>query len=392
MLEKFMLVSRDEFANELRALILQRANAVKGVVGLFAERELQMWGGVPNRLFKESKRKVRRAEGVGPQAVKPTKSYDPSVGSEGLVAQLITELCRQYPEKFANHPGPNLIRSLRVRAFYVVTDLVGSGRRAKTYLNAAWRVRSVRSWWSGHFLRFEVVAYAATQQGTKFIEKHSCRPKVSSVIPCPTIQSSCSNRAEAGSIAALCIAYDPSGKDGVASLGVGGLGVLMAFAHGAPNNAPRIFHKKSTRWTPLFPARVTSSIETQRFGRNLSAEGISQRLTAMRQRVLARSPTVKGSSDESKLAFLLLAALGRGPRGKEPLAQRTGLTIPEVERVCAKLEQAGWIDGRRRLTDEGHGQLAHARSLSAHMGLNSSVVNLENKKKPYYPSLLRMPR
>lgn len=93
----FLLVSHDEFHDNLRALLTARAIAQPGPVALYAERKLQKRFGVPHRLFWESNRKVKRAEGIGPQPVKPTRGYDPDVGSEGLIAQLITELCRSKP-------------------------------------------------------------------------------------------------------------------------------------------------------------------------------------------------------------------------------------------------------------------------------------------------------
>ena len=203
MLEKFVLVSRDEFANGLRELVIARAETVDGLVALYAERELRKRDGKPHRLFSEPRLKIRRAEGMGPQPVKSTKAYDPSVGSEGIVAQLITELCRQFPRKFLNHPGPDQIRVTKARSFFVVTDLVGSGTRARTYLEAAWKVRSVRSWWSAHFLRFEVITYAVTNIGRRAVESHHSKPRVSTVIPCPTI-SACFGPAKAEVMKNLC--------------------------------------------------------------------------------------------------------------------------------------------------------------------------------------------
>jgi hypothetical protein len=388
LLLRFRLVSRDEFADGLRDLIATRGQASAGPVGLYAERELRLRFGVPNRLFKEARRKVRRAYGIGPPAVRATRAYDPAVGSEGLVAQLITELCRKNPKKFINHPGPDQMRKLKVRAFFVITDLVGSGRRAKTYLEAAWRVRSVRSWWSARFLRFEVLSFAATAKGTKVVERHHCKPFVSSLIPCPIIHTSF-GPSEATDMARLCVAYDPIGNDIEHSLGVGGLGTLIAFAHCAPNNAPRIFHKMSDKWTPLFPGRVTADVATRHFGRNMSAEAIAQRLRALNQRVLSRSPAATNASQTTKMAVLLLAALGRPPRLNEAIAERTGLTIIEIDQMCARFLQLGWIDGYRRLTDTGHGELSHARARIARRrsGEYSAVVKAE--KAPYYPKSLR---
>jgi hypothetical protein len=384
------LVSHDEFVDNLRTLLAARGEARPGPVALYAERELPKRFGVPHRLFKEPNRKVKRAEGVGPQPVKPTRGYDPEVGSEGLVAQLITELCRTDPKKYVNHPGPDEIRRRRIRRFFVVTDLVGSGRRARTYLEAAWRVRSVRSWWSLRLLRFEVVAYAATERGRAFVAKHPCAPVVSYAIPCPTIDTVFS-RPEAASMKGLCIHYDPIGREVDESLGVGGLGTLIAFAHGAPNNAPRILHKSGTGWTPLFLARVTSTIPSRHFGTNLTAETIRRRLVDLRHQALARGGWLKTASDQTRKAFLLMAAVGRPPRSDDMLAIRTGLTVIDVQTECQRLIELGWMHSGRRLTDAGYGQLAHAREDSgAEQDSRASPV-ARSTKPPYYPQSLRSP-
>lgn len=148
LLRAMTLVSRDAFADRLRDLILHRLREGQTPIGLYVERELRHRHGVPFRLFKESERKVRRAYGAGPRPVEPTRSYDADVGSEGIVAQLVSELCRSHPTQIFNHPGPDAIRKRGIRRFILVTDFIGSGKRAATYLQAAWRVRSVRSWWS----------------------------------------------------------------------------------------------------------------------------------------------------------------------------------------------------------------------------------------------------
>src|SRR3546814_17865425 len=59
LLSALVLVSRDDFVNNLRDLILQRVQQVDGVVGLYAERELGHRYGIPHRLFRESIRKPK---------------------------------------------------------------------------------------------------------------------------------------------------------------------------------------------------------------------------------------------------------------------------------------------------------------------------------------------
>ncbi len=397
LLEVFCFVSRDEFATGLRDQVLHEARGVDGPIALYAERELRHRLGVPLRLFKESRGRVKRAYGVGPQPVKPTKAYQPEVGSEGIVAQLITDLCRQFPKRFLNHPGPDKFRETRARAFWVLSDLVGSGKRAYDYLSSAWKVRSVRSWRSGGFLQFGVIAYAMTQSGRSRINRHPCKPLTSCVQPCPTIYSAFSGAA-VNAYVSLCERYDPVSPRPESfnyneSLGYGGVGALIAFAHGAPNNSPRIFHKTSRRakgWIPLFPARVTSGLPLTGFGRSLRPETISARLNALGNKALAKSPAARSAPIEVKKRYLVLAALSRGQRGDVIVAIKTGLSIYEVAHVCNELEGFGWIGPRRVLTDAGLGELRHLRR-TAGQKQQRADTNAEVEKLPYYPTSLRAP-
>lgn len=397
LLEVFCFVSRDEFATGLRKQILREAERINGPIALYAERELRHRLGVPHRLFKEATGKVKRAYGVGPQPVKPTKAYQPEVGSEGIVAQLITDLCRQFPKRFLNHPGPDKLRETRARAFWVLTDLVGSGKRAYDYLSSAWKVRSVRSWRSGGFLRFGVIAYAMTPLGQSRICRHPCKPLTSCVQPCPTVYSAF-GRATAKAYVNLCKRYDPvcpttHTLNDDESLGYGGVGALIAFAHGAPNNSPRIFHKTSRRanaWIPLFPARVTAGLPPTGFGRSLRPETISARLNALGNKALAKSPAVRNASIAVKKRYLVLATLSRGQRGDVIVAIKTGLSTYEVAHVCNELMSFGWIGPRRVLTDAGLGELRHLRRTD---GRKQQCADADAKveKLPYYPTSLRAP-
>lgn len=402
LLEAFLFVSRDDFVDNMRAMLIREADGIEGKVALYAERELGHYRGIPHRLFKEARRKIRRAIGsAGPAAVKPTKAYDPSVGSEGIVAQMISELCKEYPSKFINHPGPDQIREGQARAFWVVTDLVGSGDRAWNYLEAAWLVRSVRSWRSGGFIKFAVMTYAATEAGERRISSHSSRPNVSMVQPCPTIDSMFS-KSTAESMKRLCSAYDPTSRDTSqdlwawrpSSLGHRNTGALMAFAHGAPNNVPLMFYKaprsKKKKWVPLFPARVSAGLPKDVFGVELSANQIKDRLVALGHPKLAHSGALQTSDIPTAKIFLVLSAVSHPQRlNDRVLAERTKLRIYELTELLKLMTSYGWIDSRRRLTDQGAGQLAHARR---QLQLGTEVTPV-GKEQPivYYPKSLRRP-
>src|SRR5205085_5170890 len=98
---------------------------------------------------------------------------------------------------------------------------IGSGQRARTYLDSAWRVCSVRSWWSARRVKglsFEVIAFAGTTVGRAYVEDHPSAPRVSVVTSCPTVDSAFSGERR-DAIRDLCLRYDPLGRDPIESFG-----------------------------------------------------------------------------------------------------------------------------------------------------------------------------
>lgn len=385
LLRAMKLVSRDQFSDRLSQLILRRLVDGDEPIGVYVERELRKRNGKPHRLFKEVNRKVRRAHGVGPQPVQPTKSYDADVGSEGLVAQLVSELCRQHPTRIFNHPGPDQIRRVGIRRFVLVTDFVGSGSRAATYLEAAWRVKSVRSWWSARAtkgLSFEVLAYAATAAGRLRVERHASQPELHVVTACPTVRTAFS-AARQPDVRSLCSRYSPLPPSRGHALGHKAGGALIAFAHGVPNNAPLMLHKKGPDWSPLFPARVTSSTRAAFTDDVSRTDSIRHHLIAMRQKKLAAADNIAGATPRAAQLLLVLAATARAPRTHEALSRKTGLTILEVDAAMTRALKHGWVDGASRLTDAGYDELKRARKLSEPEALPTEEPGL------YYPTSLR---
>jgi hypothetical protein len=388
LLDEIVHISHQKFVEGLRDCILSKAKLAGKPIGLYAEREIRKRKGVPHRLFKEGTSKGMRAFGVGPSPVQPTRAYDPEVGSEGLVANLVTELCRQHPRIFLNHPGPDKIRRSRVRSFFLVSDFVGTGRRARSYLQAAWRVRSVRSWHSLGLMRFEVFAYSATEIGRRRVKAHPCQPSVTIALPCPTIATAFRTDMMER-IRTLCVRYDPLGGNKEEALGFGGIGALIAFAHGVPNNVPRLLYRKGTvngkPWLPLFPARSTAGVRSD-FDSQIDSSDISRRLERMQQMRLSRTPWLGQAPTQARKLLLILAAVGKGPRFSEALARKTGLTVPEVDSLVGNASKYGWIDQDRRLTDAGQAQLTELKRRP-----RTPVEGLQEPPEPYYPTSLRAP-
>lgn len=390
LLKAMRLVSADEFVAGLRARLFEAADEANGAIALYAEREVMGASGMIQPLFEQPTHPPRRAIGTRVKAV----DGESDIGSEGLVAQLITELAREAPEKFLSHPGPDLLRSRRpkgkrvfppVRRFVLVTDIIGSGNRACQYLDAAWGAWTIKSLWSMRHnagLSFEVVSYAATGHGQQRIEAHHVQPLVRSVVPCPTIEDSVSPESIAD-IKTICRQYDPHQKL-QGALGYQDTGALIAFAHGAPNNCPRIIWAGTNSWSALFPKRVTAS-SRETFGSTLDAQAVNERLAAMRQRRLAEGVDWSKAPQGALERYLILAALAHPPRKATVIARKTGLTLLEVEALLQEAVEFGWLDTDYRLTDAGHAQLSAAKA-------SSVEVRVPERSNSYYPSSLRAPR
>lgn len=387
MLKAMRLVTRDMFAESLRTRLLQAARCTSGRIGLYVEREMPPKSAPAAPLFSQSQERPRRATGSGPRPIEPDERQPGDVGSEGIVAQLVSELCREMPQNFVSHPGPDQIRSHEnpVRKFILVTDLIGSGQRAKRYLDAAWSVFSVKSWWSSRRtkgLSFEVVAYAATEAGLDLVKSHRLQPLVRLVAHCPTIKTSF-NEADADAIKRVCVQYKPKAVR-ANPLGYKGTGALIAFAHGAPNNCPCILHASSGAWTPLFAGRVTAQTRPE-FNEELDPEQVQQRLVDMRHQRLSEGYIWTQAPKGTLENYLVLAALSRRPRRIDVVARRTGLTLLDVEAVVRKAVNYGWVDKEYRLTDTGHAYLRTAKKKR-----RPALKNSNDNANLYYPSTVRV--
>ncbi|MFQ5534347.1 MAG: hypothetical protein ACE5EM_05945 [Sphingomonadales bacterium] len=384
LLDAITLVSRDTFADQLCDLIRNVSQTIDGPVGLYVEREVKKWKRMPNRLFKESKGKVKRAQGNGPKIITPKQGYDQEVGSEGTISQLVTELQRKDRKKFFLNPGPKQIRDNKIRAFVLVTDFIGSGKRADDYLTSAWRVASVKSWTSRNHLSFHVVAFSGTQRGINKIRSHKSKPQIHEVLSCPTIDSAFDYQ-KAVDIKDLCKKHDPDNKHDDEALGYGGTGGLIAFSHGAPNNLPKILHRKSRKWRPLFTGRSTADVRAI-FGEQPDNDDLAARLNRLKQHGITKSGWLTRKTTDARSLILLMATLKSAPRFDDVLSRKTGLTIPEIGSFIDQLKEWNWIDANRRLTDEGYKQLRHARKQRRpQKELPQPTETL------YYPKSLRMP-
>ena len=382
-------VSASEFDSKFYNLINQRLSAGPTPLAFYVEREWGHRGGKAYRLFREpDTKRNRRAAGNGPPIVAPRRTVRATVGSEGIVANIASRFARADPRNVYINPGPDQIRPSQpgepgIRRFVLVADFIGSGDRAYRFLDAAWNVRSVRSWWSLPAHKgwsFEVVAFAATEHGRDRVERHPCKPIVHVCEPCPSIKNSFSGRDKI-TAERLCARYDPTpAKDD--PLGYGGAGILMTFAHGMPNNAPTIFHRKGRRWVPLYPKRVTSELQPD----SERSELLRRKLLDQADDRLLRSPTFAAATKPLREAVRVTSIIARGGGGPLDLAATTGLTVSSVQDATDRAQQYGWIDSSGRVTERGKAELRRVRRAA----VRSTRVPSGSSTR-YVPDQLRVP-
>lgn len=384
-------VTAEEFHDSMTTLVRSRVEAGPAPVGFFVESERRNWRGRPHRLFSEKRRKHRRAFGTGPPIISPARTVDPEVGSEGVIAQIVTGVYKKARTRATIHPGPKTIRERKIRRFILVTDFIGSGDRAYRYFDSAWRVHSVRSWWSARRskgMSFEVIAYSATEAGREKIEAHPTRPVVNVVEGCPTIKQVFDLPKVRLRMKDLCIRYG-SFNPNVDLLGYGCTGALITFAHGMPNNAPAIFHKRSTLktkpWDPLYPERVTSVRRTDIVALTEDREASQLELHRVVKEKVVLSPSFLSAPWVLRDAIHVLLSLNRAPRTETAISSRTGLSVKRVKGALARSHTYGWVDDDFRITDKGRRELDR---------LDVSVQREEQFKSAslYIPRSLRAPR
>jgi hypothetical protein len=389
MLEKFRYVKNVDLESDL-SILLKKNIPSNETAALYVERELPTTRNrKPVKMYKEvkvirpgSRKRALRAKGAAKAVVQSPTNRWQQVGSEGVIAQQLTKLCKQHPDRFILHPSAEEIRDSSIRHLVIVTDFLGSGTRIIRMLDSLWQVRSVRSWHSGKFISMWVMCYSGTLTALKNSQNHRSRPRVKHILPCPTLDTSFDSL-KITALQDLCIRYGNFHK---APLGYGDVGALIAFEHSCPNNVPAVFTEKSNShkspWQPLFEKRSTTMLARKVSGLTTQVETLT--LETLGYPSIAGSNIYCKASKNKRNIILLLAALSRRHRHTCELVGITHMALWELSEAIKQATDLGLVDANRRLTSAGRQQL---RQLSS----EDLVPVASSSKNYYYPSVLRTP-
>jgi hypothetical protein len=374
-------ISSDEMHSELRKCV---SSIPKGTakLALYVERELE--GGKHKQpIFNPIIGRAIQPKNI--PLVKPIRGRV-KVGSEGPLARLASTV-KSNNSLFVLSPGPETIRNKKIRHIIILTDIIGSGDRIKKMLDSFYKVGTVRSWLSGKFVKFHVVAYAASDTGKRSVQLHKTKPRMHICRPLPTINTeffSPKDGVTLTDIVNLCKKYDPLASIAPGEpLGYGNVGALLTIAGRCPNNAPRLLWGEAGRWTPLFMNFVTNEEMP-------TCETHFDRMVRILQ-VFGRGCSIKEGQlrqiwIEARPLIVLLVALRKGNRRLDKLASLTRLSYEEISYLLDQALTNGWIDKKFTLTEEG-------RSL---VGAISRTREVRNSLSPseeilYLPKQLRAP-
>jgi|GEM_PF-1021899 len=387
LLDAMLLLDAERVASAQRAgleeLVAER-HGKRGMprrkVALYAEREIAESAVFVSELRPDKTGKLRR-RAIRPSRVAPIRPRRGSarVGSEGPAAFVIAQAVERWPRTFINHPGPDIIRKQRPGTVAIVTDFIGSGSRVVSMLDKFWRVPSVRSWWSLGWIQFRVISAAGTTAGIDVVRSHRTRPEVFVRHIARTVLSA--EPALAHRWRALIENYGSAGGRGAPAFGFGDSAALIAFSYRIPNNAPAIIHGIGGGWRALFEGPAPQEVEAA-FAPLTPEERIAN--AAEEAGVVLASGTL---IDDARVLLLLGGIRGRWRAGAEiELAERTGLTEPEIRAAKRRAEEQGLLGANGRLTDEGHS------AMHAGLAFDRRRPDIPTNLEPYYPWSLRVPR
>ncbi|PZO71584.1 MAG: hypothetical protein DI636_03400 [Pelagerythrobacter marensis] len=350
LLSTLTLVSQTAFERALQTLILAEATEIDGPVALYATREL-----APDAdYFKDM------ANPVDPMAALDAVGGGADLGSEARIAAIIRNLCKTAPKKLLNHPSLEMLRAARVRAIFTIDDIIGSGKRTASFLQAMWQSPSVMSWHSRDHIRFAALAYSATRIGERRVRALNSKPQVIVVRDCPTFDALPWHDDIGEAIRELCNRYGRRTSRPGMRLGFQKTIAALVFEHGCPNNTPSILWapvSDKSEWKPLFPDRTVLPETASAFPPDIMARDPIALLSDLTGDETEIPPAILGEAPLGNITATVLALAAAGVRSRAALSYATGYDIRACAGLIDRCVARGYLTATLRLTAAGRAEL-----------------------------------
>ena len=369
------LINHTEFCVGLQKKLETLADSFKGNVGFWAIKELDEDNNIS--LSENEKKTVDLIELLSEQ------------GSEAIIYKMIRDICKNYHEKYLNHPKIEQLRATKSDAIIFVDDFIGTGTRVEQFLDRFWSERTLVSWLSGKQIEFHVVAYAGTETGKRRIEKHKSKPKVHLIMDAPSLYSMAWSTKRKLKVIELCEKYGRIANKERKNmcLGYQSSMVMLVFSHGCPNNAPLILWTNGSSkktWKALFPNRKIGPEMASVFPNEMAGQDSQKILRAIGQQNLANSTAYSQYNIFSPIILTALALIAMGKRKRSTLSHCLGLNISDCESIINICLKNGFIDNRNFITEKGLAEIRAAKKSKI-----KKQFTLEKGADYYYPKQLR---
>lgn len=362
LIDGLRLVSGTDLRRELGDLVQHLAATLPGPIATFPAREIPKG---------ES---AHGAGGDGGYAI-----IEPALpGSEAIIANMLKGVQRQPASAQAVLPALDLplMRCRKVRTILLVDDFSGSGSRLLKYELALRRHATVRSWASGGYLDFHVVAYAATEVAILRLERRFGTSNVHILHPCPTFAGAGWSPEQLVEVEALCLGgrretRRPRRRGRQTfdfTFGFENSRALIAFEHTAPNNLPLVMWKTGEAWNSLFEGKA-----------------VPRDLLSLFTMMPGPPREPHAGAEGSKRLGMVVELLKHRVKSPSRIAEATGVSMAEAGRLLMLAKSLNLVGPSGRLTDMGMAELA--RRCGA-----QPKLDLPNRDNFYYPTQLRAER
>ena len=381
MIRGLTLVSLNETTRMLKRLVHSAAATADGPVALFAVRELRS----PECYFEAIPSTPTKSRPYSTMSAVAPSGF---VGSEGHIASIITGIAKSDQTKYLNHPTIRTMRVNKCRKIILMDDLVGSGNRILQFINSMWQCKTIRSWVSLKYIKFNVVVYAATSQGRRHLETCDHIPSVLSYIECPTFPTLPWSRQRRQRLHKIIENYSTNiNAKPTMYWGYKETCSSLVFEHSCPNNVPAILWSSAMTgktWNPLFVNRSIGANIQSCFPEEIARKDPISVLIDAGQKRLASTRLQAVSEERSKDILVLLALVAKGQRRNEALSYALGISNRDLESIVTQCVASGWMTLSRRITARGVAELAHARK----SGLSDATIDIRGDDC-YHPRVLR---
>ncbi len=368
LLDNLLLVGQEQFSRDLYAYILELARDLPKPIALVPVREM-----------------ARGAHYYGnDRNAKPRVLLSASLpGSEAIVANIATQLIRLDTERtiFTCTPSLRNLRESRCRSVLLIDDFIGSGNTIDGFFHSYNLHKTIKSWRSGRFIDFFVVAYSGTKIGVNNVSKNKRILNTWLIKECPTILERIESIPDYGKVKRLCLDYARESE--TMPFGFADTMGSLVFEHSAPNNLPAILWRSTPEWKTVFPGRSIPP-EVKDYFTQYRDKRVSLGDNKIK---ISVQDNIESIARGDRFMFSIVKVLEAMIKTKgrlERVSAETGMSIFKTSQFIEKCKEWELIDNDNKVTSRGVSEIEHARKITR-------VVNIEIdvNSEFYYPRSLR---